>query len=54
MAHQSTFHCSVVTPERAVLETEASFVAFPAHDGEVGVLPDRAPSSSSSGAGCCG
>lgn len=43
MAHKSTFHCSVVTPERAVLETEAAFVAFPAHDGEVGVLPGRAP-----------
>ena len=36
-------HCSVITPERAVLECEAKFVAFPAHDGEVGVLPDRAP-----------
>ncbi len=33
-----TFHCSVITPERAVLETEATFVAFPAHDGEVGIL----------------
>jgi F-type H+-transporting ATPase subunit epsilon len=38
-----TFHCSVITPERAVLETEATFVAFPAHDGEVGILHDRAP-----------
>ena len=26
-----------------MLECEAKFVAFPAHDGEVGVLPDRAP-----------
>ena len=39
----NTFHCSVITPERAVLETEATFVAFPAHDGEVGILRDRAP-----------
>jgi F-type H+-transporting ATPase subunit epsilon len=39
----STFHCSVITPERAMLETEATFVAFPAHDGEVGILPNRAP-----------
>ena len=39
-----TFHCSVVTPERAVLDTdEASFVALPAHDGEIGVLRGRAP-----------
>ena len=39
----NTFHCSVITPERAVLETEATFVAFPAWDGEVGILHDRAP-----------
>jgi F-type H+-transporting ATPase subunit epsilon len=38
-----TFHVSVITPERAVLDTEATFAAFPAHDGEVGVLHDRAP-----------
>jgi F-type H+-transporting ATPase subunit epsilon len=42
MAKTPTFHCSVVTPERVVLECEATFVAFPAHDGEVGVLPGRA------------
>ncbi|HEY0781682.1 MAG TPA: ATP synthase F1 subunit epsilon [Thermoanaerobaculia bacterium] len=38
-----TFHVSVITPERAVLETEATSVIFPAHDGEVGVLRNRAP-----------
>ncbi len=38
-----TFHCSVVTPERAVLDTDATFVAFPAHDGEIGILYNRAP-----------
>jgi F-type H+-transporting ATPase subunit epsilon len=39
-----TFHCSVVTPEREVVDTdEATFVAFPAHDGEVGILAHRAP-----------
>ncbi len=38
-----TFHLSVITPERAVLETEATFVVFPAWDGEVGVLRNRAP-----------
>src|SRR5215212_9737314 len=43
MAKSDTFHLSVITPERAVLETEATFVAFPAHDGEVGVLKNRAP-----------
>jgi len=43
MARNDTFHCSVITPERAVLETDATFVAFPAHDGEVGILKHRAP-----------
>lgn len=43
MAKTVTFHCNVITPERAILECEARFVAFPAHDGEVGVLPNRAP-----------
>ena len=26
-----------------MLDTEATFLAFPAHDGEIGVLRDRAP-----------
>jgi F-type H+-transporting ATPase subunit epsilon len=51
MARTDTFHCSVITPERAVLETEATFVAFPAHDGEVGVLRNRAPLLYKLGAG---
>ena len=46
-----TFHISVITPERAVLEAEATFVAFPAHDGEVGVLHNRAPFLFKLGAG---
>jgi F-type H+-transporting ATPase subunit epsilon len=37
------FHLSIITPERAVLEADASFVAFPAWDGEVGILHGRAP-----------
>ena len=43
MAPSESFHCSVVTPERAVLECEAKFVALPAWDGEVGILKGRAP-----------
>jgi F-type H+-transporting ATPase subunit epsilon len=35
--------CVVVTPERAVLETVVDFVALPMYDGELGVLPGRAP-----------
>jgi len=43
MAKIDTFQCSVITPERSVLDCAATFVAFPAHDGEMGVLPQRAP-----------
>lgn len=43
MADAKTFQLAVVTPEAAVLDTEARFVALPAHDGEIGVLRDRAP-----------
>jgi F-type H+-transporting ATPase subunit epsilon len=35
--------CVVVTPERAVLDEPAEFVALPMYDGELGVLPGRAP-----------
>ncbi len=38
---EETFHCSVVTPERAVLECDATSAVFPAHDGEIGILPRR-------------
>ena len=43
MADGKTLHLEIVTPEAAVLDTEARFVALPAHDGEIGFLPDRAP-----------
>ena len=51
MARNDTFHCSVITPERAVLEADATFVAFPAWDGEVGILKHRAPLLYKLGAG---
>ena len=35
-------HCVVVTPERALLDEPADFVALPMYDGELGVLPGRA------------
>lgn len=35
--------CIVVTPERALLDTKADFVAIPMYDGELGILPGRAP-----------
>lgn len=39
----ATFHLSVITPERAILEADATFVAIPAFDGELGILAHRAP-----------
>jgi F-type H+-transporting ATPase subunit epsilon len=34
---------SLITPERRVFEGPADFVSVPAHDGEFGILPRRAP-----------
>jgi len=38
-----TFHCTAVTPEGKVLDTEAVSAIFPAYDGHKGVLPNHAP-----------
>jgi F-type H+-transporting ATPase subunit epsilon len=35
--------CVVVTPERALVDEPADFIALPMFDGELGVLPGRAP-----------
>jgi F-type H+-transporting ATPase subunit epsilon len=35
--------CVVVTPERTLLDERDDFVALPLYDGELGVLPGRAP-----------
>jgi F-type H+-transporting ATPase subunit epsilon len=35
--------CVIVTPEKAVLDEAADFVVLPLLDGELGVLPSRAP-----------
>ena len=35
--------CVVVTPEKAVLDATAEMVILPMYDGELGVLPGRAP-----------
>lgn len=51
MASEKTFHTSVVTPEQAVLETEARSVVFPAHDGKLGIMRGRAPLLTRLGAG---
>jgi F-type H+-transporting ATPase subunit epsilon len=43
MADSIGLQCVVVTPERAVLDEPADFVVLPMFDGELGVLPGRAP-----------
>ncbi len=43
MSSDATLQCTVVTPEKAVLDEPADFVALPMFDGELGVLPGRAP-----------
>lgn len=35
--------CVVVTPEQTVIDTAASFVATPLHDGEIGVARNHSP-----------
>jgi F-type H+-transporting ATPase subunit epsilon len=38
-----SLRCVVVTPEKALLDEAVDFVALPMYDGELGVLPGRAP-----------
>ena len=42
-ASSRELHCVVVTPERALFDQPADFIALPLLDGELGVLPGRAP-----------
>jgi F-type H+-transporting ATPase subunit epsilon len=35
--------CIVVTPESTILDEQVDFVALPLYDGEIGILPGRAP-----------
>jgi F-type H+-transporting ATPase subunit epsilon len=39
----TSFHLTVVTRERKIVETDAIEVVLPASDGEIGVLPGHAP-----------
>jgi F-type H+-transporting ATPase subunit epsilon len=43
--------CVVVTPEKAVIDTIVDFIVLPMFDGELGVLPGRAPLIGRLGAG---
>lgn len=42
---------TVISPEAAVFDGEADAVVAPAHDGEVGILPDHAPMMTTLGRG---
>src|SRR5271165_4657064 len=42
-ASSRALECIIVTPERSVLDEQTDFVAVPMYDGELGVLPGRAP-----------
>ena len=37
------FQCTVVTPEQQVIDEQITQAIVPAHDGQVGILTDRAP-----------
>jgi len=37
------FHCTVVTPEQQIADEECAQVVFPAYDGQIGILTNRAP-----------
>ena len=39
----ATLHCIVVTPEETVLESDATFVALPLFDGEIGIAYNHSP-----------
>lgn len=48
---QGKVRCTIVTPEKAVLDAVADMVILPMFDGELGVLPGRAPIIGRLGAG---
>ena len=37
------FRCTLVTPEQQVLEGDVTYATIPAHDGQIGLMPGRAP-----------
>ena len=38
-----TFHCTLVTPQEKLLDGPVRYASIPAHDGQVGIAPGRAP-----------
>lgn len=39
----SNLQCSVVTPEKQILDRQAEMVVINAHDGQIGILPKHSP-----------
>jgi F-type H+-transporting ATPase subunit epsilon len=46
-----SFQCTVVTPEQQVLDETVTQAILPAHDGQIGILTNRAPLLVKLGAG---
>jgi F-type H+-transporting ATPase subunit epsilon len=38
-----SFNCKLITPEARLVDADATYVSVPAHDGLMGILPNRAP-----------
>lgn len=47
----SHMKCIIVTPEKTVVDCQASFVAVPLYDGELGIAPHHTPLVGRLGAG---
>lgn len=38
-----TFQCTLVTPEQQLVDDPVTYASIPAHDGQIGIAPGRAP-----------
>ena len=43
MPNDKILRCNLLTPDRQVVDCDATFVAIPAHDGQMGFLSNRGP-----------
>ncbi len=39
----NSFHCTLITPQRCVLDEQVVYASVPAWDGLIGLMPNRAP-----------
>ncbi len=49
--NEKLFHCTVITPEAQPFDGQVESVVLPAHDGQIGILFNRAPLLCKLGAG---